>query len=224
MLSLAFDTSASSLSIALFSGQKLLTQNTIHESGKQAELLIPEIEKILIQNQIWYQDLGLISTSKGPGSFTGVRIGLVVARILRLSTNLPLVLVNSCEVFAHKNRQISGKIFALLDAGIDEFFFAEFFAQNQKIEQIVEPGLVRFGELLEIFPQDKFFLCGSGKKFAAEILKKENFEFEMEGEGDEIGAESIGLLALEKFQKGEQISENLNPIYLRAPRISERKK
>jgi tRNA threonylcarbamoyladenosine biosynthesis protein TsaB len=98
VLILVFDTAGSNLFVALLSEEKILTQNVISESGKQAELLIPEIEKILREQKIWYQDLGLIVATKGPGSFTGTRIGLTVARTLKLATNLPLILINSDEV------------------------------------------------------------------------------------------------------------------------------
>jgi len=111
MLILAFDTTNSTLSVALLEGEKILCQNLILESGKQSELLIPEIEKILQENKIWYQDLDLITATKGPGSFTGVRIGLAVARTLKIATNLPLILINSLEALAFKQRSFSGEIF-----------------------------------------------------------------------------------------------------------------
>ena len=214
-LILAFDTSSSGFSVALLADKKILSKTVISESGKQSELLIPEIEKILLQNKIWYQNLNLIATTSGPGSFTGTRIGLSAARTLKLSTNLPLILVNSCETIAYKYRDKNEKIFVLLDAKAGDFFYAEYGQQ---------PDLARFEDLCQIFPKEKFFLCGSGKKIAAEILEKENYDFEMSMEEDKIEADLIALLALEKFAKNNKDSKNLEPIYLRAPRITERKK
>jgi tRNA threonylcarbamoyladenosine biosynthesis protein TsaB len=224
---LSFSTVESSVFVALLDGQKIIATNSITEDGKQAELLIPQLEKILHENKIWYKDLNLIATSNGPGSFTGTRIGLTVARTLRLTNNLPLVAVNSCEAIAYKYRQISGKIFTILDAKMNEFFCGEFFAQNQKIKQIAKPKLVRLESFLDIFPSEKFFLCGSGKKIAAEILKKNKKDFEMSEEKDEVFADLIGRLAYEKFLNDaseEKGCNNFDPIYLRSPKISERKK
>lgn len=212
---LAFDTTASTLSVALLLDDKILSKNTIFESGKQSELLIPEIEKILHQNKIWYQDLDLITTTNGPGSFTGTRIGLTCARTLKLATNIGLILVNSCEALAFKHRQKHQNIFVIIDAKAGDFFYSE---------NNAEPQLATLDYLLEILPKTPFFLCGSGKKIAAEILKKENVKFEMDETEDEIEANEIGLLAQEKFKKDGKYSENLDPIYLRKPRISERKK
>lgn len=112
MLILAFDTSGSALSVALLSEEKILAKNIISESGKQSELLIPEIEKLLRAQKIWYQDLSLIVATKGPGSFTGTRIGLTTARILKIATNLPLILINSDEV---KNSEIHSIAFLGLE-------------------------------------------------------------------------------------------------------------
>ena len=245
-LILAFDTSSSGFSVALLADKKILSKTVISESGKQSELLIPEIEKILLQNKIWYQNLDLIATTNGPGSFTGTRIGLSAARTLKLSTNLPLILVNSCEAIAYKYREKSEKIFVLLDAKAGDFFYAKY--GKQILKQVQDDGvdvefraqispyrhpelvsgsvprLARLEDLHQIFPQEKFFLCGSGKKIAAEILEKENYDFEMSQEEDEIEADLIALLALEKFTKNNKDSENLEPIYLRAPRITKRKK
>lgn len=212
---LAFDTNSSGFSVALASRNKILSKSTILESGKQSEWLILEIEKLLKQNQIWYQDLGLIAATNGPGSFTGTRIGLTAARTIRIATGLPLVFVNCCEVIAYKYRHQSKRIFTLLDAKAGDFFYAE---NGSK------PSLVKLVDLLKVLPKEEFFLCGSGKKIAAEILQKENLKFEMSDEDDEAEADSVALLAYEKMQLGESFKENLDPIYLRSPRISKRKK
>lgn len=217
---LSFDTTALSLSVALLDGQKVISQRIIRESGKQSELLIPEIEEILTDNKIWYQDLDLIAATKGPGSFTGSRIGLAVARTLKISTNIPLILLNSCEVIAHKYRKYSGRVFTILDAKGDEFFYAEFLNQIS----IKPPQLARTDDLLNILPQENFFLCGSGKIIAGEILKTANRKFESNDEEDEASADLVAMLAYEKFKSGESCSDNLDPIYLRSPRISKRKK
>lgn len=103
MFVLAFDTAGCDLSVALLNEEKIVAQNVIIESGRQSELLIPEIEKILREQKIWYRDLGLVVATKGPGSFTGTRIGLTVARILKAAIELPLILINSDEV---KNLEI----------------------------------------------------------------------------------------------------------------------
>ena len=223
MLTLAFDTSNSNLSITLFFNQEIIGKKIVNESHRQAELLIPEIEIILNQNKIWYQNLNLITTINGPGSFTGVRIGLTAARTIKLATNLPLLLVNACEVAAYKYRKNSGKIVTVLDAKMDEFFYAEFLSQNNKITQLVEPSLLKAEDLSNKNISEKFLLCGSGKKIAAEILKKSHNNFEISEGEDLVESDLIGLLAYEKFCNSYE-SPNSDPLYLRDPKITARKK
>jgi tRNA threonylcarbamoyladenosine biosynthesis protein TsaB len=98
MLILAFDTAGFDLSVAVLNEEKVLSKSVISETGKQSELLIVEIEKVLREQKIWYRDLDLVVATKGPGSFTGTRIGLTAARTIKAATNLPLILINSDEV------------------------------------------------------------------------------------------------------------------------------
>jgi len=223
MKTLAFDTSSTGFSLAILQDEKILSSRLILESDKQAELLIPAIEQILTQNQIDYRDLNLIAANKGPASFTGTRIGLTTARILQIATKLPLVLVNSCEAIAYKYHDKSAEILALIDAKADEFFYAKYSAEFN-LESTTQPQLISLKDLNQIFPTQNFFLCGSGKNSAAEILQKENRKFEMNQESDEVTAELVGLLAYKKFKTQKSTEKNLDPIYLRTPRITERKK
>ncbi len=220
---LAFDTTNSNLSVALLENKKILSKTTTYESGKQSEILIPEIEKILQTSNIWYQDLNFIASTSGPGSFTGVRIGLSTARTLKIATNLPLISLDSLEVLAFKYRQKSEEIFVAIDARMDEFFVGSFVSKNGKLKQITKSQLVKFEDIINFLPKKNFFLCGSGKKIISEILLKNNLKFEINLEEDVIEADLVGLLAYEKICEDEQFEEFSEAIYLREPRISQRK-
>lgn len=222
---LAFDTSNSSLSVALLKNEEILAQNLILENGKQSESLIPEIENLLRQQNIWYQDLDLIATTNGPGSFTGVRIGLTAARTMNLATQIPLILLNSLEIIAYKYRKITGRILVVLDAKMDEFFIGEFLAQNNKIIQVKAPSLIKADEILKHLPQEGFLLVGSGKKIVTDLIKNSSLthDFSASDEDDFIEGGLIGLLAYEKLLD-QKASENFDPLYLRDPKIGERKK
>lgn len=220
---LAFDTTNSTISIVLLKDQKLLTQTLISDSGKQSELLIPEIEKVLTKNKIWYQDLDLLAATQGPGSFTGVRIGLTAARTLKIATNLPLILINSLEALAFKHRQHQLEILVAIDAKMDEFFVSSFSAKNGKLENLLESQLVKLEDLSNFLPKNRFLACGSGKNTVAKMAAEKNIPHEI-AEEDHIEAEIVGLLALEKFSSDNSRDQNQDPLYLRGPKITERKK
>lgn len=215
MLTLAFDTCNNIISTALLRDGHLLSQNTIYENSKQAEFLVLEIEKILQENNIWYQDLDLIATVNGPGSFTAVRIGLTCAKMIKLATDTPLILLNSCEVVARKYLH-EKKIIAINDAKMDEFFGAKFSVENKKIITIAEPLLLRLEDLNDFLNEDDFFLCGTAKKIIGG-------NFIMSEEDDNVEADLVGLLGYEKFIDG-YFNDDDSPLYLRSPKIEKRKK
>lgn len=202
---LAFDTSNGTLSVALLEDQKILQLVNVQESGKQAEMLVILLEQVLRDNKIWYNNLDLIATTKGPGSFTGVRIGLSCARALKLATNLPLILVDALNAIAYKYRDHNGPILAAIDAKMDEFFVAEFSCEDKKPHQLTQSRLVTKDEFSKLSQQHNF-ICGNAV----------NIE-------DGVSADFIGLIAYEKFIDSKNHND-VDPSYLRLPKISERKK
>lgn len=201
---LAFDTSNGALSIALLENNKLLDFIEMQENGKQAEMLIPLIEDILRRNKIWYNSLDLIATTKGPGSFTGVRIGLSCAKSIKLAANLPLALIDSLHAIAYKHKVQEGKILATIDAKMDEFFIAEFSSDGNNLIRLTESRLVNKKEF-DIIAAKHNFICGTTQD-SNQVAK----------------ADSIGLIAYEEFLAGAKFTEK-NPFYLRQPKIGERK-
>lgn len=100
MLVLAFDTTAAACSVALVrDGARLAHGRDIMEQG-QAEALLPLIGRIMADANVAYADLDRIAVTIGPGSFTGVRVGLATARALGLAAGKPVIGVSSLEVVA----------------------------------------------------------------------------------------------------------------------------
>lgn len=220
---LAFDTTNSKLSICLNENKKTLQSTEISENSSQAETLICEIEKILQSENIWYENLDLIAATKGPGSFTGVRIGLSCAKALQLATKLPLLTFDSLLVLANKYKNFSTKIFVIIDARMDEFFIAEFTVENNKIATVSQSRLANLDELENLNLDENYFIVGSGKKTIAEIFTKKNIMLKFEKKEDAIDATQIAAMAYEDYLDGVKIDDS-NPLYLRNPRITQRKK
>jgi tRNA threonylcarbamoyladenosine biosynthesis protein TsaB len=234
MYILAFDTTNWSLAVALLKDQEVLQKITINQNSIQLEKIIVVFEEILKKNSIWYQDLDLIAYTAGPGSFTGVRIGLSVAKALQITINKKIVAFNSLEIIAYKyflkyNDSLKQIIIAI-DARADEFFIADFIVENNCLKMLNQPSLIESSQIADYFlslrkiNNQPLFLAGSGKNLIAKLL--ENKDFKLDEDEDIIEADLIGLYLHEKFvaadlqdNKGEQ-----EAIYLRLPRISARKK
>lgn len=210
---LAFDTTAG-LSVALVCDGKILVENVIDEKGRQAEMLVPLIEKTLQQVGIPYQDLNAIAVTKGPGSFTSVRIGLVTAQTLQLALGIPLIALTTNEVAAFMRRDENGsnsqnsdeKISTAIDAGMGEFFCADFVFEKGLPEMVGEIELVKEENLLGV--------AGVSRSQEARELATLS---------PKISAKFVALLAHEKIQKSPTEcltnSQNHTALYLRAARV-----
>lgn len=220
---LAFDTTNSTLSVALLEDQNCLEKITIEESSKQSELLIPTIEILLNNHQIWYQDLGLIAATKGPGSFTGIRVGISVIKAMQVALETPVILLDTLFVIANKHAKKSGKIIAILDARMDEFFIAEFLASDGEITATSPSKLIKIDELEKFSCREKFYMCGNGKEIASSFFKANDLDFEILKEKDYLEADLVGAVGYKEFIKNKSGGKS-DAFYLRDARITERKK
>lgn len=218
---LAFDSTNSTLSVALCRDDVITHKSTIYDSNKQSELLVLEIEAALNANHIWYHDLDYIAASAGPGSFTGVRIGLSVAKTLKAALDKPLILVDSLEILAARYFGQSQEIFVAIDARMDEFFIAHFDSNGT---QKTPTQLVNCNNILDFLPQEKFILCGSGKAQIKALLQERNIDFQTTDNDETIQADVLALLVRQKILTNVACKNSDEANYLRKPRISERKK
>ncbi len=238
---LAFDTTNSTLSVAILFGKQLVAKKDIFAANKQAEMLLPAIEECLNQAEIWYQDLNLIALTNGPGSFTGIRIGCSCAKALEIATKLPVITFSSLEAIAYNYRlgtlknKAYQRIFIANDARMEEFFIQEFKIQNNSIEAVFLPKMITAADINKFLPQEKFLLAGSAKKIILEQLKPNINQPEtatktqftdlaniiFSTEIDFIDSYNIALLATQKFLAQNQ--ENSQALYIRKPQISQRK-
>lgn len=221
---LAFDTTNSTLSVAILFDKKLIAQKNILESNKHSQMLIPVIEECLCQANIWYQDLDFIAFTNGPGSFTGIRVGYSCAKALAIATNLPIIAVNSLEVvaygyfaFCHSDLSKHNKILIVNDARLEEFFIQEFTIKDNQLKPSFEPALITANAFKNFLPKEEFLLAGSAKN----IIKDNLTNAIISPEEDFIDAKNIALLAEEKYLKGNNLKSST--LYIRQPKISQRK-
>ena len=100
MIVMAFDSTASIATVAVCNGEKMLAQYTINNGMTHSELLLPMAEDMLRSLGMSFDDIELYAVSSGPGSFTGVRIGVSLVKGLAFLKNIPCVGVSSLEALA----------------------------------------------------------------------------------------------------------------------------
>lgn len=104
MISLLLDTSYTNLSVGLVKDHELLDKTEYEAWQRQSEYLIQEIDSILSRNGVEKEDIDEIIVSKGPGSYTGVRIAMTVAKVMALALNKSLFSVSSLEVYKNPSK------------------------------------------------------------------------------------------------------------------------
>ncbi|MBI5536215.1 MAG: tRNA (adenosine(37)-N6)-threonylcarbamoyltransferase complex dimerization subunit type 1 TsaB [Deltaproteobacteria bacterium] len=132
---LTIDTASRLGTVATIDGDQILCELVSPHQTRHAECLLDLVGQVLEQAAWKLADLELIAVGMGPGSFTGVRVGMATAKGLALSTGLPVVGVVSLEAMAHAVRALRGpvRVAALLDAKKAEVFGAAYGADGAGI-------------------------------------------------------------------------------------------
>lgn len=123
MLILAADTSLPILSVALLSDEVLIGAMALEGRGSRNEKLLPAIDFLLTENGIDRGRIDLFATTRGPGSFTGVRIGLATLQGLALALGRPVCAMSTHEAIAHGE---GGRVAVVDDAGRGELYVTTF--------------------------------------------------------------------------------------------------
>jgi len=124
MIILAIDTSAKTASVAVATADKILAEFTISNGLTHSETLMPMVEQMLAISGITKCQIGLLATSAGPGSFTGLRIGAAVAKGLAMGLNLKIVPVSSLCALAYNVERENCVIVPMMDARRNQVYTA----------------------------------------------------------------------------------------------------
>lgn len=174
MITLAFDTCLDACSVAVFDGTKNAVLASRHElmNRGQAEALFPLIDETVNEAGLIPADLDQIAVTLGPGTFTGVRIGVAAARGLALSSKLPVVGITSLHAIALcaiAFEAPSGPVASLIDARRDEIYLGVYGPDGKELRA---PMAVPVSGAHEHLGQDALVLAGSGAKLIAVKLPR----------------------------------------------------
>lgn len=196
---LCIETASTNCSVAIAKDGKVLAVKEDYDlQYSHAERLHVFIQQLLKENELTTENLQAIAVSKGPGSYTGLRIGVSAAKGLCFSLDLPLISVPTLTVLAHQVNE-PGFVIPMLDARRMEVYSAVFNSQRAQIGDtaatILEPG--SFKEYLD---KDRVFFIGTGVEKFREICDHPNARFI---EGKLPSAREQVALAYAKFKKSD---------------------
>jgi len=138
---LGFDTCLGRLSVALLRDGEIIFHKEEPTLSRQAEVIMEFLEEALATGRLGYEDLSAIAVTNGPGSFTGVRIGLSVAKGISLVTGVPIFAASTLQVMASKSTNLK-KITMIQDAGRGMVYSQSFLLEEGYPAPVAEPILI----------------------------------------------------------------------------------
>jgi len=215
---LGIDTATPILALGIVDDEKVLSEIRFNAGQTHAQLLLPSIEKVLKDADLELEDLNGIALSIGPGSFTGLRIGLATAKGLCFASGKPLLTVPTLDGLVYFNRTLPYPLVPVLDAKKNEVYSAVYNSREGVLERISDYWVLSAEKLVAKIPEEVIFL-GLGLEVFQDRLKElcgEKAHF-LAGERNLPSGSSIAFLGLEKFRRSEfEDLEKAEPLYLRS--------
>jgi tRNA threonylcarbamoyladenosine biosynthesis protein TsaB len=199
-----------SVSIAK-NGETIVCKEIAEEGYSHAEKLHVFIEDVISEAGISVQDLIAIAVSQGPGSYTGLRIGVSAAKGLCYALNIPLIAIDTLQTLASQANVTEGKIIPMLDARRMEVY-SEVFNADLEIQRPIEA---------EVITEDSFasytetiYFVGDCADKCKTVLTKENFVFLEEIKYPSAAA--MSKISYDKYQKSDTVDvAYFEPYYLK---------
>lgn len=219
---LSVDTSSNVASVAICDDEKLICEITVNNKKTHSQTLMPMIDSALKQSDLEISDIELIASANGPGSFTGLRIGVSAVKGLAHAKNIPVVGVSILKAMAYNLPFCEYVISPIMDARRNQVYNAVYEWQNGELLEIQAPRALSIDELIdELMKLDKkVVFLGDGVDVHKAYIKEKMADKAVFApvSAKEQRASGLAVVAKKIFDEGKAIScYELAPIYLRKP-------
>lgn len=215
MLTLAFESSAKAASVALVRDGKLISQYSQCSGLTHSRTLLPMAEDMLKNAELSLDKVDLFAVAQGPGSFTGIRIGVSTVKGLSWAEEKPCVGVSTLEAMAWHGLSAGGYVCPVMDARRSQVYNALFKIEDGKPVRLCPDraiALPLLGEELEKLPSP-VFLVGDGAELTAAFLKEQGLPYVLAPEN--LRWQSAWGVAMAAMDKEPGDAHQLLPVYLR---------
>ncbi|UKM65779.1 tRNA (adenosine(37)-N6)-threonylcarbamoyltransferase complex dimerization subunit type 1 TsaB [Flavobacteriaceae bacterium GSB9] len=210
---LNIETATTNCSVSLSKdGETIILKEDNDKSYSHAERLHVYIDAVLKEAKIVGEDLSAIAISKGPGSYTGLRIGVSAAKGLCFALDKPLLSISTLEALANKVTAKEGIIVPMLDARRMEVYSAIFNHNHEQIRE-TQAQILDENAFAEALNNGKVHFVGNGVEKTKNLIEHSNAVFI---EGELPSANEMGKLAYEKFKRNDtEDVAYFEPFYLK---------
>lgn len=217
---LAIDTSSAVASAAVLDDGKLTAEYILNHNKTHSQKIMPMIEDIIKSSDLTINDIDIFAAAYGPGSFTGLRIGVATIKALAHAVNKPLVQVSTLEALAYNAVYSDLLLCPIMDARRSQVYNAVYKADGTELKELIPPRAVAMEECIDdlISMDKKVLFMGDGVAVHRDKIA------EMMGEKALFAAApflnqragSVAQLAYMKAQRGETVSYiEFLPFYIR---------
>lgn len=219
---LAVDSSAVTASVCLTEDRTICGEFFVNTKQKHSRTLMPMLEDLLRSTGVSLSEIGLFAVSEGPGSFTGVRIGVSCIKGLAMPFDTPCVGVSTLEAMARNLTTAEGILCAVMDARCGQVYNALFSCEGGVLRRMTQDRAIPMAELAEECKMynKRLYMLGDGAELC--YHKEEQFQ-ELRAvlvpEATRYQrASGVAAAAYDAFLRGEAVSaDRLAPLYLRPP-------
>jgi len=225
MKTLAFDTSSDTISAAVLEGESISAELVMTSDRNHGETILPLIEMVCRAACVSMNEIDLFALTVGPGSFTGIRVGVSTVKGFLLAGDKPVVAVSSLDALACNSDGSSPLICPMIDARQQQIYTALYRWEGNAVpRRITEECAVPPREFLEGIDGRVHFVGNGAHKYI-------NYIEEMIGNRasvapsfhNPIRAGTVGYIGLKKFRDGDNVNPvQLVPRYLRSSYVEKR--
>jgi tRNA threonylcarbamoyladenosine biosynthesis protein TsaB len=216
---LSVDTATASCSVGVLNAKRLMAEVTSEKKQTHSKHLMKMVDTAVRMAGVQLAEMDAFAVTIGPGSFTGIRIGVSTVQGFAMALSKPAVGVSSLEALAHQTGPCNDLICPLLDARKGEVYAALYRYEKDRLRQIIEEQVSSMEDLLARIEAPCVFVGPGVSVYGELIAEKLEKRAMLAGEAlNKIRAETIGRIAMQKIQSKDH--EDLNallPHYIRKP-------
>lgn len=225
---LSIDTASNICGVSILEDDKLICNLDTDTGRTHSENLMPIIERAFNKTSLSLQNIDLIACDIGPGSFTGIRIGVATTKAFNDSLNIPCIGVSSLEALAYNLKDTINEndvISSIIDCKNNNCYFALYEKKNNILETLIEPQAENIEaciSILKSYCEDtlenpSIYFVGDGSEIYKNSIQETFSDTKFAGNDlNNLDSYSLGLAGLDHFKLGS-ISEEVLPLYLKKP-------
>ena len=218
---LSLDSSARTATVAICEDHKIIGETNLNTGMTHSQTLLPMVDSLLKQVSIPLEEIDLFAVSNGPGSFTGLRIGIATVKGLTFSSGKPCLGISTLMGLAYNLSGVKGYVCPCMDARCQQVYTALFYTDGLSMKRVEEDCAISIKERIDRLKglDEDIYFVGDGAKLVYDAAKSVLRHFYLAPEHLLYAhASAVALAAWDVLQSTSPISsDELMPAYLRLP-------